>query len=143
MSGYDWEKQALRLERENADLRRQVDTAWAHINLVYRHLADHGIELGEQQLRDHALELRAIGCAQETEVADLEGFRKSVVLLVLAAEDALSAGEDVARILSVLTAGIRKANAKAKARPHLKEGRERAAAQVEEAMAVRKTLDVL
>ncbi|EME14797.1 hypothetical protein [Rhodococcus triatomae] len=132
MTGYDFERQALRLERENADLRRQADRAWLIAMSTAHEAQRHGIVLDAEGLGEHWLETRAAELYHEHVAEALEGFRKTTVTALFDAEDAVvKAGEDPGNILAWVTRTILRANGKAKNVP-LEKAREQARHEVAE-----------
>lgn len=129
MTGYDWCKQAERLARENADLRRQVDQAHAGMSIIGRAALDQGVKL-----RDHDLELRAIELFHQARADALERFRKTVVVSLVDAEDAIEKrGADPAQVFRVLKKGLYLANQRAKDAARMQQARERAERELFEA----------
>jgi hypothetical protein len=114
VSGYDWERQAERLERENADLRRQLDRAWLIAKSTAHAAQQNGILLDAEGLGEHWIETRAIEFHHEHEARALEDFRKTVVVTLFDAEDALKAGHEPADVLAEVHRVILRANKKAK-----------------------------
>lgn len=135
MGGYDWEQVAHRVERENADLRRQLEHAWQRINSVYEHAHLLGVEVGEDALRDHAVEIRAYSYINEAKAHDLDNFRRAIVMIGFDAEDALKKGADPTKLVEWMCDGIRKHNEKAR-NEYSKDARERALREFEEAQKV-------
>ncbi|OOL30181.1 hypothetical protein GQ85_21465 [Rhodococcus rhodochrous] len=125
MTGYDWRRQAERLERENADLRRQTDRAWGIARNIAHAAIARGILLDTDGLGDHWLSLRAIEIHTAARADLLEQFRKATITALHNADDAVSAGADPAQVLESIGKGLRAANDRAK-NASMKDARDRA-----------------
>lgn len=130
MTGYDWKRQALRLERENADLRRQLDRAWDLLNTAQAAALAEGRDL-LPELTEHVTGLRAHELATAEAAERLERFRKATVVALYDAEDAVDKGADPETVLREVHRAILRVNDRARQSTPMRELTARVRAEYE------------
>ena len=92
-----------------ADSRRQIDAAWQRMRLLYLQAHTAGVDIGDEQLRDHFFEQQFVhGEYDARHAAAMDSFHSWVVTNVHLIDNAIAAGMDSGEAWEKFTTGMRR-----------------------------------